>query len=301
MRRRALDLEPKVNHERWLVSYSDFVTLLFAFFVVMYSVSQVNEEKYKKLSVTLNEAFSDSSAPKNESVKNNIEKTATLSQLEKKLRDTMEGVPVIGEISLSANENWLELSLSSELLFESGSAQASDGAEEIFKRISQSLGSHENEIQIQGHTDNVPINNEYFTDNWALSSARAIAIVNYFSSQGVEPKRLSAVSLGEHRPIASNDTLEGRMKNRRVVIRVSSKVAESSEIELRPSSGAGAVNLDTSDSTFDKSLGAEDVFDVNEEPAIEPVELESGGLLFSSDPELPRLGVKIKQKVDSDE
>lgn len=313
IRRESLD-QP-VNHDRWLVSYADFITLLFAFFVVMYSISYVNEDKYRSLAETLNAAFSKTSGPaESQMLKADFSpaELADLNDLQEALEQTLAGFQIAGELIMGANEQWLELSLSSELLFASGSAEPSAKARALFGELATSLEPINNEIQISGHTDNIPINNQNFANNWALSSARAIAIVDYLSFQGVDAQRLSAVAFGEHRPLAANDTEQGRAQNRRVVIRVGRGEAEPTEhptSEVSNSSALGensvlqkqgakqntdGVNGAGSTSAADKTttlaqpeLSGTAAASVPN--TVQPVTLEGGDLLFTSDPDLPRL------------
>lgn len=291
---RQLERDTKTGHDRWLVSYSDFITLLFAFFVVMYSISQVNEEKYRTLTQTLNDTFiqrsvNDSSSEAEE--KDNDVELASLDDLQSSLENVLDS-PASGVVAFSANENWIELTLPSELLFESGSAETKKEAIQIFNQISDLVAEYENEIQVVGHTDNVPISNQNYKNNWYLSSARAVAIVNYLSFQGVSPERLSAIGFGEYRPVADNSSEEGRAKNRRVVLRVSSQSApaQKSEVDTFFSDPDLAVPL-TEDRQAVQSTNVEapDINTADDEDKMTPIKLKGGDLLFTSDPELPRL------------
>ena len=287
-------LETKINHERWLVSYADFITLLFAFFVVMYSVSHVSESKYRILSQTLDTTFSGKVAEFNpaegESDQSNY--TAQLDDIQSELESVLAGILETGDVSLSGNEQWVDIQLNANILFPSGSAEPSDEAKSIFSDIADVLAASDNAIAVGGHTDNVPINTNEFKNNWELSSARAVAIVGFLSYNSVLPERMSAVGYGEYQPIASNETLEGRAKNRRVVLRVSSEA-----VSLPPQLievGLDVVNDGTQESipssiaeTASEQTDQQD----NKErtrSTVQPVKLESGGLLFTSDPDLPR-------------
>lgn len=298
-RRRETNI--KVGHERWLVSYSDFVTLLFAFFVVMYSISQVNESKYKSLSETLSAAFTKQAPSASEtSAAEPIEALADIQSLTTAIERELRGFPVQGQVSLGANENWVELTLNSELLFDSGSAEPSAEAQQVFSDLADLLAPYDNEIQIVGHTDNVPINNARFENNWSLSSARAVSIVDLLSFQGVNPDQMSAVAFGEHRPIADNNTEEGRNKNRRVVVRISDQAvpAEKQAPEFlfgsEPSANETSVDVladatETETESIAPELPSDTPGSLNRtEGVIKPVRLKGGDLLFTSDPNLPR-------------
>jgi len=366
---RRRPVEVSVSHERWLVSYADFITLLFAFFVVMYSISQVNQSKYRVLSDTLLEAFSDEAAraidviqvgelsrssepsvidtrptvevPGEEGVKGQpgdgaFDKTADLPQLSDMFEDEFSDLIVDEQIQIHSNEFWLEIELKAGILFDSANAEPSIVAESIFADMAQLLKGWGNPIQVEGFTDDVPINNSRFPSNWELSAARASSVVKLLMKGGVAPERLSAVGYGEFQPVASNNSVEGRTANRRVVLMVARerserpRIADSERLDRAinpiapvetspsPQPGLGAQGLEplTTAQALDSpnineadaaQLGGENLPTETEtetetetdgvesnrdrlEPVggIAPVELEGGGLLFSSDPDLPR-------------
>jgi len=284
-RRRRRDIS--VNHERWLVSYADFITLLFAFFVVMYSISQVNESKYRVLSSTLTEAFdsgsrsarakraelaveADAAAPAITAVPPVLgDATGNLNQLEQAFKAEFNDLIDDQLMQVSSNELWLQVDLKDSILFSSGSAEVSDTAGDIFTRVASIITTVDNPVQIEGFTDNVPIQTSRYPSNWELSSARAAAIVKWLIDAGVEPNRLAAVGYGQHQPVASNDSAEGRAQNRRVAI----MVARDQRVRPRASAGAESEALPVPPQV----------------PAVTPVELSDGELLYSSDPDLPRV------------
>jgi len=245
--------EEHENHERWLVSYADFITLLFAFFVVMYAISSVNEGKYRVLSDTLEAVFSDPSRSKNpiqigeisrgqgdlsaepgrpETSDFQIELPETpnrpppateadirtindlIEQLSSALAELIESEDVI----LKQGEDWLEVEIKSRVLFESGEARLERAAVPIVGQIADILGSSANPIQVEGFTDNNPINTSRFPSNWELSAARAASVVHLLDRFEIQPDRMSAIGYGEYKPVADNSTEQGRQKNRRVVI-----------------------------------------------------------------------------------
>lgn len=297
-------IETKINHERWLVSYSDFITLLFAFFVVMYSVSQVSESKYKMLSDTLEQTFSpsaqnvvsDRALQTGANIPNTLVPNITGSNitgpniiqpdvLAGELEQAFSGLIAAGQLTLSGNEDWVELTVNSEILFKSGSARPGAEAVGIFSEVADILAPFDNAVAVSGHTDNVPISTTEFQNNWQLSSARAVSVVNLLAFGGVNPSRLSAVGYGEYRPIAHNSTVEGRAANRRVVLRVARDIAPQTPLALDQVVMAEAesrVDQDAAPSPVDEPG------DAKPEAVIEPVELKNGGLLFTSDPELPQ-------------
>jgi chemotaxis protein MotB len=263
MARRRKRQEEHVNHERWIVSYADFVTLLFAFFVVMYSVSSVNEGKYRVLSQTLTHAFQESqrsldpiqvgelarsrgetpgmgsesaliegelrqgpgmenrlgidssvgkevipSMPKNE--------TQRLKFLAATIEDMLSDYVDQELVDVSFSEDRVVVNMKDKMLFPSASAHLSRTAVTALREISRVLSTVPNQVQVEGNTDNRPINTEEFPSNWELSAARAASVVHLMTRTGIDPGRMSAVGYAEHRPVADNGTVQGRAKNRRV-------------------------------------------------------------------------------------
>ncbi len=243
--------EEHENHERWLVSYADFITLLFAFFVVMYAISSVNENKYEVLSDSLGHVFS--KAPS--AISNPIDKEVSArasqdngvqpeqisgqsppfdrddpSQTAQQAQQLHAGViqemlvqelqPALdaGLIDLRVGEQGIEVEMKSSILFESGSARPSQGAIPVLKQFAAVLREFGNPLQVEGFTDNQPIATFIYPSNWELSAARAASVVHLFTQMGVDPERMVAVGHGEQRARADNGTLEGRQQNRRVVI-----------------------------------------------------------------------------------
>lgn len=248
--------EEHENHERWLVSYADFITLLFAFFVVMYSISSINEGKYKILSETLTGVFSQpersikpipvgderprTTEPDNSMVDEaSTEQIAasTLQNIAESIRDAFGGLLQSDQLKVRGNELWIEIELSSGLLFPSGDALPNDMAFEIIEKIAKILAPYGNPVHVEGFTDNQPIRTAQFPTNWELSAARAASIVRMLAMDGVDPSRMAAVGYGEFQPVADNATAEGRARNRRVVLVVSRN------LDVRRSvSGTGSAN-----------------------------------------------------------
>ena len=248
MRRQKAE-EPD-NKERWLVSYADFITLLFAFFVVMYSISSVNEGKYKVLSQTLEGVFNapehsikpiqldDKNKPTKASSSNEHllqpisviprnghstvgEGGKVLDKIADQVTSKFSGLIANGTISLNQNNDWLEISLRNNILFDSGGVEPTDAAIPIIEKMAKILKQFDNAIMIEGFTDNVPIQTSRIPSNWELSADRSASIVRLMAFEGVDPSRMSAIGYGEYQPIASNATEEGRAKNRRVVLLIS--------------------------------------------------------------------------------
>ncbi|MES2871246.1 MAG: flagellar motor protein MotD [Pseudomonadota bacterium] len=261
MSRRRRQAEEHVNHERWLVSYADFITLLFAFFVVMYSISSINEGKYKVISQALLGVFNDAER----SVKPipiGDERAQTIKPAQPLVNDSEQTDSGIGQIpddplkriadditsafgeliaskqlTVRGNELWVEIELNSSLLFGSGDAMPSDVAFTIIDKVAAILKPFDNPVHVEGFTDNLPIRTAQYPTNWELSSARSASVVRMLAMQGVNPGRMASVGYGEFQPVANNATPEGRALNRRVVLVVSRN------LEIRRSlTGSGTAN-----------------------------------------------------------
>jgi chemotaxis protein MotB len=249
MRRRNKHEEEPESHERWLVSYADFVTLLFGFFVVMYSISSVNEGKYRVLSDALDEAFSTQDvAQKSDQLIENGQRPTTIQpiqldhlmteqqkreeQLSVEIKEERRRLKQISEqfqeilepyidqnlVEVKRDDFWLELEMKSGMLFGSGEAELSKSAKPLLKKIAEILRQTHNVLHVEGHTDNVPIDTVEFPSNWDLSSARASSVVKEFINDGIDPTRMAALGYGEFHPVADNRSKQGRFKNRRVVL-----------------------------------------------------------------------------------
>jgi chemotaxis protein MotB len=246
----------RANHERWLASYADFITLLFAFFVVLYASSQVDKRKVGKLAMAIQVAFQEmgifqTSATEvpvdlNEPMPfskvqtvENLQRSANLGQIAsrpegalggggengdlKQLQQELETAlsPEISrkEISMRREPDGLVISLREVGFFESGSAQMKAASQPAFDRIADLLHKHAYRLRIEGHTDNVPIHTARFSSNWELSTSRATEVVRLLIVRdGFDAAHLSAAGYAEYHPIASNGTPEGRGMNRRVDI-----------------------------------------------------------------------------------
>jgi len=214
--------EEHENHERWLVSYADFITLLFALFVVMYSTSSVNEGKYRAVSESAQAAFNPSTltakkieiGPKLSSGNRSTGKVEYIAAIKGVLKEFEQNK----KLSIFQNSKGIVIRITDTALFDSGSAVIKNEAVEAIDSLAGVLANLKENIQIEGHTDNIPINSPLYPSNWELSSSRATSIVRRFVNYGMEPSRLTAIGYGEYRTIAGNDTGEGRSKNRRVDI-----------------------------------------------------------------------------------
>ena len=244
-RRRPDDDEP--NHERWLISYADFITLLFAFFVVMYAVSSVNEGKYRVLSNALGTAFGKPPALAAPIIKGDdptslrvrrqslIERHRTESLRHEKdamttiARDILKVLsPLVnsGKVRVTQTSRGVNIEINASVLFAPGEALLTKGSGTALTAIAKVLQQDRHAIQIEGHTDNTPISTPLFASNWELSSVRASSVVRLFAENGVAENRLTAIGHGANRPVSSNESAEGRLRNRRVEVLILATLPE---------------------------------------------------------------------------
>lgn len=237
-------MEEHENHERWLVSYADFITLLFAFFVVMYAISSVNEGKYKVLSNALVNAFSNvtaepggqaivvpASAPvaakptlKADKVPP-TEKTAERDKMKNVAKDIMEVLaPLVreGKVKLLETSRGVTIEINDSILFAPAQAKLQPASISAMQAIARVLADTDFPITIEGHTDNLPISTAAFPSNWELSAVRATTVLRLFNDSGVGAERLTAIGYGDTRPVETNTSAEGRARNRRVSILIDS-------------------------------------------------------------------------------
>jgi chemotaxis protein MotB len=245
--------EEHSNHEAWAIPYGDLVTLLLAFFVVMYAVSSVNEGKYRVLSDALNAAFRGApksiepvqlGANKKDGLQRQAQDSLPLNQQgpfanplhqqgRRRESDTyareLQQVAASVELSVASlvaedlvvvkrNDSFVEVEIKSDMLFATGSAVLAPDATDVIVRLADVLRDYKNAVRVEGHTDNLPISTSVFPSNWELSAARAASVVQVLARSGVTPGRLAVLGLAEFRPIATNATPEGRNTNRRVSV-----------------------------------------------------------------------------------
>jgi chemotaxis protein MotB len=266
--------EDHVNHEAWAIPYGDLITLLLAFFVVMYAISSVNEGKYRVLSDSLTAAFrgtprtmqpiqvGEKQVGSGADVKVSIVQQSMMDGQPRSLLNTMpikspmpqrpltsleqqrqaelshqqataaRALTKVAEEVERAMDNlvkadmvvvrrkdfWIEVEIRTDILFPSARAQLEASAVNVIERLGDALAPFPNAIRVEGHTDNRPINTAAFSSNWELSAARAGSVVRVLESRGNDPSRLAVIGYGEYRPSHTNDTVEGRNANRRVMI-----------------------------------------------------------------------------------
>ncbi|MBC3874994.1 flagellar motor protein MotD [Undibacterium flavidum] len=247
MARKKYHEEPD-NHDRWLVSYADFMTLLFAFFVVMYAISSLNEGKYRVLSNSLTGAFgtvlvaggdipdikkSQNSVinllpivkPKNaEPLRREREK---MTNVARDILTVLEPLVREGKVRVTQTSRGVAIEINASLLFAQGDAKLNLDSIQALRAIAEVLKIDNHAIQVEGFTDNLPIKNSTFPSNWELSAVRASSVARLFMENGVDENRITAVGQGPKSPVGSNDSVEGRARNRRVTVTILSVLPES--------------------------------------------------------------------------
>lgn len=246
------------DQNRWIISYADFMTLLFAFFVVMYAISSVNLSKLETVAISVSSAFdkrnisngftdnspmiSPNALPNTSSAKISDFYLSSLMQLQQRANTLSPHF-----FSLRDFNSWYEIEIQSSQLFKSGKATLTKKAKAELKEIAQSLKNISGPIIVEGYTDNQPINTALYPSNWSLSSARAAIVAQALDESGLSNKEISAIGYGTQYPIATNETAVGRAKNRRVVIVVakdhsSSRLLDPMQSKLVLSQEASAPN-----------------------------------------------------------
>ena len=227
MRHGRHEPEETVHHERWLVSYADFMTLLFALFVVLFASSYHDKQALEKVSAAVKDGFQNLDAfPSSRSKSGSQADDATqrrggidVVELQSKLNRALGKEIERQEIALHMTPEGFVISLHELGFFDSGQAKLLPGAADKVKRIAAVLTEYGLDMRVEGHSDDVPIHNAEFASNWELSTGRASAVATMLIEDAhYDPRRLSIAGYGQYHPAASNDTPEGRRANRRVDI-----------------------------------------------------------------------------------
>ena len=255
MARKKFDAEPE-NHERWLISYADFITLLFAFFVVMYAISVVNEGKYRVFAMSLDAAFAGkdtvvvmvpgpstpmvplATTPLSPMARKRAEALRKEREVMKKLANDLSATlaPLVkeGKVRVTQNSIGVSVEINASVLFDPGEARLARESEQALRALGSLLKTDTHAIQVEGHTDDTKIANTLFASNWELSAVRASSVVRLFVESGVAGSRLSAVGRASNMPVAANDTPEGKARNRRVAVIILSALPDTvTEIPTR--------------------------------------------------------------------
>ncbi|ASP46611.1 flagellar motor protein MotB [Cognaticolwellia beringensis] len=297
------------NVERWLVSYADYMTLLFALFVVLYAMAMIDEEPFETATESIGRVFQ----ANNEKTKNrghgddilpvNSSKTnkrlfgngiledagpelvsgevtlsnvsdaqvgTTLTSLEKDLHEALYELVESGYAQLQIDGDWLEIELNSGLLFPSGSSSPTNAAKDILTVIYQIIADSSNYIRVRGYTDNQAIDTEIFSSNWELSVFRATAILRVLEGLNLNPARMAIEGYGQYYPSADNATATGRAKNRRVVIAISKYGLEKANLLATPT-------ISVKDVEAIKNISTE-----KEDDEIRIIRLDNGGIRITT-------------------
>lgn len=222
--------EHEGSSERWLLTYSDLITLLMIFFVIMYASSRVDATKYKSIANSFSATFGGEASiveGGGVSIVDGAEGTSNgtnteeskMQQVKENLDKYLKENKLNQNVTTKIQERGLVVSINDTMFFESGEAEIREDVLKKIIQIGNILKQQENYIRIEGNTDNHPIHNYTFESNWQLSSVRAANVVQLLVEKcGFPPEKLSSVGYGEYRPIASNESEQGRSKNRRVDI-----------------------------------------------------------------------------------
>ena len=249
--------EEHLNHEAWAIPYADLMTLLLAFFVVMYAVSVVNEGKFRVMSASLIQAFNGAhaAAAPPAAVPSTVNTAAAVSvepsgakpsvvslplpmrpkpvsavpsqpsanqrnldNIENQVRHALQPLIDRNLVVVRHKPDGLEIEIRTDILFPSGVAQLSTSADVVLQKLAAILAPFPNPLRVEGFTDNVPISTPQYPSNWELSAGRAASVARLFALSGVAPDRLGIIGWGEVRPLAPNTTVAGRNQNRRVVV-----------------------------------------------------------------------------------
>ena len=244
--------EEHENVERWLVSYADFITLLFAFFVVMYSISSINEGKYRVMSDSLINAFREAPTtdkviqmdakhpalldgtgspighavqhPQGSDTPERQQAAERMKKVAKNVLEAMQPLTQNGKVRVTQSPRGVTVEINASLLFNSGDAVLQPQSKEALAAVAKILAEVDNPIQVEGHSDNVPINSPAYPSNWELSSARAGSVVRLFAELGVPTTRMVAIGYADNQPLDTNATPEGRARNRRVNVLILNEV-----------------------------------------------------------------------------
>ncbi len=229
------------SEQRWLVSYSDFITLLFAFFVVMYAISAVNETKYARFHSAINSAFKENIRQgssgvlviEQDSVLKSLidERNLQFIELQRRQQESIRAMlhqlgsvlaPLVkqGMVRVLQTGRGIVIDLNAKVLFQEGDAELQANARPTLDEVARVLNTNRLAVEVKGHTDNIPIRTALYPSNWELSTARASRVVRFFIDDGVASQRLTAAGDAENDPIVPNDSPEDRARNRRVTVTV---------------------------------------------------------------------------------
>lgn len=235
--------EEHENLERWLVSYADFITLMFALFVVLYALSSINTSKYKALAESIRASFTfeptPANLPKPQSTSMGVapvqivaqkpdlaaaeemhRQRETMKEIASSVQEALQSLAKEGKVKVTELAQGISIEINASILFDTAKADLHKESIEALSAVAKVLAPYDHQVQIEGHTDNLPIRSAVFPSNWELSAARAGSVIRLFESNGVAGSRMVAVGYADKRPIAPNETEADRAHNRRVNIMV---------------------------------------------------------------------------------
>jgi chemotaxis protein MotB len=262
--------DPRISHERWLVSYADFITLLFAFFTTMYAISTVDGMKLNAVVESMQTAFATGDVPASRTgpgsgmpqrltlparplskkpgdkggpkpgERDGLYPVVSIQEVKARLSVKLNRQIDSGQVDMEVDPRGLVVSIHEAGSFALGKADLSPLAREVLDEIADALLEVGNFVRVEGHTDNIPIHTERYESNWELSTARATNVVAHLLAHHVQPERLSAAGYGEFHPRVPNDTDENRARNRRMDIVVLNPLTSVREEPGQIQSSAGA-------------------------------------------------------------
>lgn len=215
-----------INTNAWMDTYADTITLLLTFFILLYSMSSTDNEKLKVIAAALKGEITgiptkleDTPDALEEILEQGIGVKSPYDALVEQVQDIINESGLTESIKIREEDTGVVLQLSESILFDTGRADLKSESTQVLDIISKLIPSIQNDIMVQGHTDNVPINSSTYKSNWELSTQRAVCVVKYFiENKGLDPTRFSATGYGEYKPLVDNITAENRAINRRVDI-----------------------------------------------------------------------------------
>ncbi len=243
-RRKGKSKPEGLRGDEWLATYADTITLLLTFFILLYSFSSVNEKKLAEIANSLqmvltgksgdaileyDEDDGDSPIVGAEDADTPVpeEMNGEMLDMYNKVNEFIDSNKLNNTVEVKEDDRGIILQLKESILYQSGKAYLREDSKEILDMISDLLATFPNKVIVEGHTDNIPMHNEQFDTNWELSAIRAVNVVRYFvESKNIKAERVSAAGYGEYKPIAENNTAQGRSKNRRVNILIIASLKE---------------------------------------------------------------------------
>ena len=223
MSRRKRHTQNNNNGYGWMITYSDLMSLLLTFFVLLFSMSSISADKFDNVASSfqsvLSGSYKDSILDGQDGILELSEVVTRNEQMYDKVTQYVINEGLGSNISVSMNTKGVFVELKEAILFEPGSASLKPEGNVVLQQLEGLINEFDNELVIEGYTDNIPMSSSRYPTNWELSTARAVSVVRHLAEvQNIDPKRLSAVGYGEYRPIVPNDSAENRASNRRVNI-----------------------------------------------------------------------------------